>query len=150
MSFFRIKIRDNDSQHDNIELSLQNYPDILVFDSYWFLTNGEERSINEILIRNLINLKYSVENLELYETIYWPIDLSDQSTGFLVFKKLSVNNLFNAYYLTSITISGYNVSPFYKNDLQVPFKDYFSILAGTNIQLQQLIDNIDEVIDTLY
>ena len=155
MNYFSIKIlQTTEHSHNDLELNMINMENSLILDSYWFKESipkdEKKNSFVNLFIKNLESWKTDIENLSIGKSSFLPINIGDQSTGFVVVKKLNSKGLLNIYYADSILITGSEINPWFDPEFKIKFDEIFSFRGGTICSMHEFLEDLAETIDGLF
>ena len=92
---------------------------------------GENEWINFLCVRE-----------RLVDMSLLPVNISDQSVGFICSKKLNEAGLVNIYYALSLSIHGHSIIPWFDANFKLDFEDVFLIKGGLVINQSELEKSI--------
>ncbi len=139
-----IRIQLSKGVYRNMRLELNGFVPELVSDSYWINSYLKEKDINfhAFIKRNIQLLVSIVKSMGIGKTVYYPFDLSDQSSAFIAIKRINKKKL-NVYYIYSLSLDAGNTDPVFNPDFKLADEDIGIIVGGQIFDIEKFGIDID-------
>ena len=147
-----IKLENGDGHlHEDMELNIQGMTAPKVSDRYWWmvsLTEDEKPEFNKKFVDRILDFINQIREEVIGKMILFPFDISDQSSGFIIVKKLSLNGNCNLFYADSYWCGG-DFNPWTARHFNISFKDIVAIRGGIVVKIDEIIAGLNQSIDLI-
>jgi len=140
------KINTSKNFHDDFSISFNNSAININCDLYYFLINLKEEekpSLYSYLSKYIDRQIQKLEALNPGDELYFPIQIYDESTGFIYIQKFGSNKFCNIYFCT-FQIEGWSFNPWKDEFKSLNKNDILSINGALICSQEEIIDSLNK------